>query len=59
MTGHIAKNASLRRNRRLRCVKKPPKYWICGELACFGASLGVVSAILVTRRLEMEDLILV
>lgn len=53
------KSAPLKGNRQSRYVERLPKYWIFGKLACLGAFLGVVSAILVTRRLEIEAPILV
>jgi hypothetical protein len=53
------KPAPLKGNGQSRYVEKLPKCWIFGELACLGAFLRGVSAMLVTRRLEIEAPILV
>ncbi len=42
-----------------RCVEKLPKCSISAELVCLGVFLGGILAMLATRRLEIEALILI
>ncbi len=55
--GTAVRAGPLKRNRWSRCVERPLRYLILGELACSGTFPGGLSAMFLTRNLEIEPLI--
>ena len=54
MTDSAAKICKTEANRRSECVEKLPKYWIFGQVACFGALLKDFRPGLIARAVEIE-----